>query len=96
LLPHFQRVEKYLPDVGRLADEELARELYRVRLHMRQRALLIRKRHVRTLLRDAADAAERVRWAQELSDVAHALHSIEQELQEPGLGASHVEGVTVQ
>ena len=94
LLPYLERVERYLTDVGRLADEQVASELHRVRLEMRKRALLTRQRHARTVMRDAADAEERVRWAQELSDVAHALDSIEQQLQESGTIASRGEGVS--
>lgn len=82
LLPSLERVLRHLPDVSRFSTDQLAVELDRVRLRMQQRALLARQGQVRSLLRDATDTGEQLRWAQELSGLAHTLDSVEQALQQ--------------
>ncbi len=82
LLAHLDRVERFRPDVDRLAPRDALQELERVALRMHVRALLARKGQIHVLLREADAQGEQQRWEQQLSELARELSATEERLAE--------------
>ncbi|MBI2756238.1 MAG: DNA primase [Chloroflexi bacterium] len=80
-----RRLQRHLEDAGRFSDDHVMREMQTVRLRLRHRSLILQKRQVHDLLREAEDEAERRRWADELTRLARAANEVEEQLlREPG------------
>ncbi len=79
---HLDRVARFFPDVERVGASGAPREMETAILRMRRRALLARKSHIHTLVRDAASADEQGEWLTQLSLLAHELSEMESALSE--------------
>jgi DNA primase len=78
--PYMLRVDACAPDLERFSPDQFEAEVRRVRLSLRERALLGRRAQVQLLMKEAATPEEQREWGATLIQLAHELHDLDQQL----------------